>query len=157
MRRVAEIIYIVESEREAFLKGALHPDQETEKLLWLCGVRKQQYFALNDLIFMTFEYKGDHFEEDMTKMAAYLDSKGLLVKMRRKDVPLEQRTSTNWWAPVKRLGAVLESKPDFEEEDEDSQEMYMAMLDGCMSMSDEGNDISYSEDDWMENVQIWKS
>lgn len=156
MRRVAEIIYVVESEREAFLQGVLNPDEETKKVLWLCGVRKQQYFALNDLIFMTFEYKGDHFEEDMGKMAAYLDSKGNLVKMRRKDVPLDKRDTTNWWAPVKKLGTLLEEKPDFADEEDDSQEAYMAMLDGCMDMQDTGSDISYDEDDWMENVQIWK-
>lgn len=156
MRRVAEIIFIVENEREAFLEGALNPDEETKKVLWLCGVRKQQYFALNDLIFMTFEYKGDDFEGDMAKMANYLDSKGLLVKQRRKDVPIEERATTNWWAPVKKLGAVLESKPDFGDEEDDSwKENYMGLLDGSMTNQDVSNDISYDDGDWMESVHIW--
>jgi len=84
MKRVAEIIHIVEGEREAFLEGCLHPDNETQKVLWTCGVRKQQYFSLGELLFMTFEYKGEDFSEDMKKMAAYLDSKGLLVQKRRR-------------------------------------------------------------------------
>lgn len=155
MRRVAEIIYVVESEREAFLQGALNMDEETQKVLWLCGVRKQQYFALNDLIFMTFEYKGEHFKEDMDKMAAYLDSKGLLVKMRRKDVPIEERATTNWWAPVKKLGTLLETRPDFvDDEDNQWRVDYMAMLDGSMGMQDINNDISYDEDDWSEGMHI---
>lgn len=157
MKLVAEIMYVVEAEREEFLKGALHPDEETKKVLWLCGVRRQQYFALNDLIFMTFEYEGDHFQEDMSKMAAYLDSKGHLVQKRRKDVPLEERATTNWWAPVKKLGALLEMEPALVSAEDKSQENYMAMLDGCMGMMDAGNDISFDEEEWLEDVHIWKT
>ena len=67
MRRVAEIIYVVPERREEFLKGALNLDDESANVLWACGVRKQQYFALNDLIFMTFEYDGRDFEGDMKR------------------------------------------------------------------------------------------
>lgn len=155
MRQVAEIMYVVQSEREEFLKGALHPDAEVKKALWLCGVRKQQYFALNDLIFMTFEYGGNCFQEDMAKMATYLDSRGLLIKKRRKDVPVEERTTTSWWAPVKKLGSLLDMNPEALSDEEKTQEKYMAMLDGGMSATDDANDISYDEDEWMEGVHIW--
>lgn len=157
MRRVAEIIYVVESEREEFLRGALQLDEETKKVLWRCGVRGQQYFALNEFIFMTFEYEGNQFAEDMAKMAAYLDTKGHLVKKRRKDVPLEERATTNWWAPVKRLGAVLEEKPFSQGEDELAQDNFMSMNDGGMSYKDAANDIAFDEDEWMEDMQIWKN
>jgi len=155
MRRVAEIIYIVENEREKFLEGVLNPDKETQKILWMCGVRNQQYFALNELIFMTFEYKGTRFENDMSKMASYLDSKGYLVRKRRKDVPVEERHTTNWWAPVKKLGTLLEKKPDFS--DVEDNENYVAMLDGCMVNNDLSNDIAFDEDEWLEEVAIWKN
>ena len=68
MRRVAEIIYIVENEREKFLNEAINLDEESKRVLWLCGVRKQQYFLLNELIFMTFEYDGHDFYNDMEKI-----------------------------------------------------------------------------------------
>lgn len=154
MRRVAEIIYVVEKEREAFLDGALHPDDETMKALWMCGVRKQQYFALNELIFMTFEYKGEHFKEDMARMAAFLDSKGLLIKKRRKDVPVSDRETTSWWAPVKKLGTLLESKPDFYE-DESVPFSYGEMLGGYVASQESMGSISYDEDDWTESVRIF--
>lgn len=153
MRRVAEVMYLVESEREEFLKGALNPDEEASRVLWMCGVRKQQYFELNDLIFMTFEYKGEQFEEDMTKMAAYLDSKGLLIKTRRKDVPVEERETTSWWAPVKKLGFLFNEKPDFAE-DHVALQSYSEMLNGCVMESDNVNDTSYDEDDWTDGMQI---
>lgn len=158
MRRVAEIIYIVENEREEFLKGCLNMDQEACKVLWLCGVRKQQYFALNEFIFMTFEYDGQNFKEDMQKMSAYLESKGHLVEKRRKDVPVEEREATNWWAPVKRLASFLDEKPVFEgDEDELLKESYMASDDGSMSMKFAAEDIAFDEDEWMDTLQIWKN
>ena len=155
MRRVAEIMHIVESEREEFLKGALNLTEEEQKILWLCGVRSQQYFAMNDLIFMTFRYVGDNFKEDMAKMAAYMETKGHLIRKRRKDVPVEERATTNWWAPVKRLGSLLEEEPDFSENTNEEYMDYMAMLDGCVVEDAATNsDISYDEDDWSEGMHF---
>jgi len=151
MRRVAEIIYVVPERREAFLEGALNLDDETSKVLWLCGVRKQQYFSLNELIFMTFEYDGKNFDEDMRKMAIYLDGKGNLIKKRRKDVPIEERDTTDWWAPVKRLGAVLENNPHIEEK---KQYKLMDILDGAMSEEECYNNTSYDEDDWSDGFHF---
>lgn len=149
MKRVAEIMHIPDGEREIFLKGALNPDDETKKILWMCGVRNQQYFGLNDLIFMTFEYGGNNFNDDMAKMAAYLDTKGLLVKNRRKDVPVSDRPTTAWWAPVKKLGTLFDSessiKPD-EKWDTELLEMYNPVKSNY--------DISYSEDDWTESMHF---
>jgi len=151
MRRVAEIIYIVPERRESFLNGATNLDEESAKILWMCGIRKQQYFALNDLIFMTFEYSGSDFNGDMQKMAAYLDSKGLLVKTRRKDVPIEERATTDWWAPVKRIASVLDSSPFI---DDNMNVNLMDVLDGAMSFGASYSNISYDEDDWSEGLHI---
>lgn len=151
MRRVAEIIHIVPEKREEFINGAINLDKESEKVLWMCGIRKQQYFALNELIFMTFEYDGNDFKGDMQKMASYLDSKGLLVKARRKDVPTEERDTTDWWAPVKRLGTVLDIKPVSEEE---LNYDIMEHMDGSMSTSDYYGNISFDEDDWSEGFHF---
>lgn len=154
MRRVAEMMYIVESEREEFLKGALNPTPETEQVLWMCGVRKQQYFALNEYIFMTFEYSGNDFSEDMTKMATYLNSNGMLIQKRRKDVPEDQRTTTNWWAPVKSLGTLLEHKPETLEQEKWRPD-YMAQVDGSMSSCYVQSDMSYDENEWTSGMDIW--
>lgn len=151
MKRVAEIMYIIPSEREAFLKASLNPSMETQRVLWMCGVRRQQYFAMNDLIFMTFEYEGVDFAKDMQKMANYLSTINQLIKKRRKDVPTEEQYSTSWWAPVKKLGSLLECNPMAvlnEQDEEDTDEEYLSIHDG--GMQDEGfvNDISYDDDDW---------
>lgn len=156
MRRVAEIMHIVEAERENFLNGLLNPDEETQKIQWLCGVRKQQYFSLNELIFMTFEYEGNDFNSDMAKLASYLESKGHLIKERRKDVPLDKRDTTNWWAPVKKLGTLLDTKPKFIDNESELQSDYMEMLDGCMTeFGNTKQNLAYDEDDWSESIHIY--
>lgn len=152
MKRVAEVIYVVDSEREAFLKGALNLTEEEKKVLWMCGVRKQQYFAVNDMFFMTFEYKGNNFKEDMNKMASYLDSKGLLIKTRRKEVPIEDRRKVSWWAPVKKLGSLLESNP-FENETELDVEC-MEMLNATATAGGGSYDTSFDEDDWTDSIHF---
>ncbi len=148
MKRVAELIYVVEEEREEFIKGAVCPSEEEKDVLWSLGVRNQIYFAINEYILMTFEYAGYNFSEDMKKMAAYLDTKGHLIKQRRKDVPVEERKNTNWWAPIKKLGTVLENAPASVAENDYLEEDYNGMLDGFMSSSNLKTDISYDEQDW---------
>lgn len=151
MRRVAEIMYIIPEEREAFLAGALNPDEEMSKILWACGVRNQQYFGMNGLIFMTFEYEGTNFAEDMRVMAAELAAKGHLVTKRRRDVPVAERASTNWWAPVKKLGSVLTESPFASKEEESREEAFLAMLDGSMEVA---VDMSYDAEDWTEDFHF---
>lgn len=151
MRRVAEIMYIIPEEREKFLEGALHPDEQMQKILWACGVRNQQYYGMNGLIFMTFEYAGSDFAEDMKVMAAELAKAGHLVTKRRRDVPVAERASTNWWAPVKRLGTVMTQSPFVSEEEASQQEQYLAMVDGSMTNS---YDIAYDEEDWTEDFHF---
>jgi len=149
-KRIAEIMHVVEAERDNFLEGAINPDEETKGILWMCGVRSQQYFALGELIFMTFEYEGHDFDTDMDKMAKYLKTKGHLIEKRRKDVPVEERDTTNWWAPVKRLGSLLDSKPHIIDSDPIFANDYRVMLDGYTHDDGYAYDIRFDEDDWSE-------
>ncbi len=156
MRRVAEIIHVVPEEREAYLDKHLHPTEEVSRILWMHGVRNQFYFMLNDLILMTFEYVGHDFYKDMEELSAYLEAKSQLIKKRRRDVPVEERDATNWWAPLKKLGSIVTENPmPLDEEEEMSlEEQYRSMLSGYMSEGPIENDIAFDEDDWSESVHI---
>lgn len=156
MKRVAEIIYIVPEKRQEFLQHCLNPSVEHQQILWMHGVRNQYYFQLNDLILMTFEYVGKTFREDMDIVASYMKSQGYLVEKRRKEVPEEERAITNWWAPLLRLGSVLEKDPmpDDEEEGLSLEEQYHEMLNGCMNENTTRYDTAYDEDDWSESIHI---
>ncbi|EET58134.1 hypothetical protein BRYFOR_09906 [Marvinbryantia formatexigens DSM 14469] len=156
MKRVAEIIYIVPEKREEYLQKWLNPDTEMQQILWVHGIRNQYYFKLNEFIMMTFEYVGGNFREDMNAIAAYPEIDSLLVKKRRKDVPEEERTTTDWWAPVKKLGSILTESPMPEDKEEELSltEQYHEMLSGSMEPGSMKYDISYDDDDWSESVHI---
>lgn len=156
MKRVAEMIYIVPEKRDEYLQKWLNPSLETQQILWVHGIRNQYYFKLNEFIMMTFEYVGTKFQEDMDAITKYPKIDELLVKRRRKDVPEEARSTTDWWAPVKRLGSILTESPmpDDQEEELSPTEQYHGMLSGCMGSETVKYDISYSEDDWSESIHI---
>lgn len=82
MRRVAEIIYVVPEQREEYLKTHLNPSEKVSQILWIHGIRNQFYFALNDLLLMSFEYEGKDFYKDMAAIAAYPEMKDYLVQTR---------------------------------------------------------------------------
>lgn len=156
MRRVAEIIYVVPEQREEYLAFHLNPTKDVQQILWMHGVRNQFYFDINGLILLTFEYVGKDFYKDMEKLAAYPDMKAHLISKRRRDVPVEERETTNWWAPIKKLGSILEESPmpDDEEEEFSLEEHYRTMINGQMMESAAKNDISFDEDDWSESIHI---
>nr|WP_296832771.1 hypothetical protein [uncultured Marvinbryantia sp.] len=156
MKRVAEMIYIVPEKRDEYLRKWLNPSLKTQQILWIHGIRNQYYFKLNEFIMMTFEYVGTKFQEDMNAIAKYPEIDALLVKKRRKEVPGEERDTTNWWAPVKRLGSILTESPMPEDRDEELSltEQYHEMLSGRMGTESSGYDISYDEDDWSESIHI---
>lgn len=156
MRRVEEIIYIVPERREEFLHQSLNPSLEVQRVLWTHGVRNQYYFQLNEYILMTFEYVGHEFYKDMDKISSYLESNAWLVKQRRKDVPAEKRVTTDWWAPIKKLGSVLTENPMPEDAEEglSLEEQYHEMLSGAMQAEIVRYNISYDDDDWSESIHI---
>lgn len=157
MRRVAEIIYVVPEEREAYMKEHLNPSERVAQILWIHGIRNQCFYAMNDLLLLCFDYDGKHFYEDMAAIAAYPEMKNYLVQTRRRDVPADQQLTTNWWAPLKRLGSTLVESPMPDDEDEGYtlEEQYRSMISGEMVRSVAAtNDISFDEDDWSESIHI---
>jgi L-rhamnose mutarotase len=157
MQRVAEVIYVVPEEREAYLKSCLNPEEELSRALWLHGVRNQFYFEFYNLIFMTFEYVGNDFYKDMAELAAIPNLSKYIIPTRRKDVPVEQRETTNWWAPLKRFGGIVRENPFLGDEKAalSLAEQYHEMLGGHMAEEvTAGNDISFSDDDWSESVHF---
>ena len=156
MRRVQEVIYVVPEEREAYLQQHLNPTEKIKQILWVHGIRNQFYFNLNDFILMTFEYVGRDFHKDMAEIVAYPEMKGFFVQKRRKDVPIDQQMTTNWWAPLKKIGSTLTESPmpDDEEEELTLEEQYRSMVSGYMTEDTTTNDIAYDEDDWSESIHI---
>ena len=156
MRRVQEIIHVVPEKREAYLQLHLNPPEKVAQIMWIHGIRNQMFYSLNDLILMSFEYVGKEFYKDMEAIAAHPEMKEYLVQKRRKDVPAEERDTTDWWAPLKILGSSLTESPmpSDEEEGMTLEEQYRSMLNGYMVDGNVNSDIAYDEDDWSESIHI---
>ena len=156
-RRVEEIIYVVPEEREEYLKTHLNPPEKIQQIMWMHGMRKQFYFYLNDMILMSFEYVGKDFHGDMVMMMEPPEMKDFLIPKRRRDVPAGELLTTNWWAPLQRIGgALLESPmPDDDMEEIAQEEYYHAMLGGYTKNGGrEEVDLAYDEDDWSDSIHI---
>ncbi|MBQ7371428.1 MAG: hypothetical protein IJW67_06035, partial [Blautia sp.] len=108
-------------------------------------------YELEDYILETFEYGGNHFYQDMSKLAAFLEQKGVLVKKRRRDVPADELNTTSWWAPLRKLGNLISEDAEADSAKEDS-EMYREMTSGYMDEEQAKYEMSYSEDDWSESI-----
>ena len=107
MQRVAQMLYIFPVDREKHIQTSLHPDDETNAVLWPHGVRNQYYFTINDIFIISFEYVGHNFKKDMAEIAMFHQSRGRLITTRRRDLTPEERLTHRGWAPIKRIGSIL--------------------------------------------------
>lgn len=158
MKRAAELIFIVPEEREAYLKKYTEPSEQTAKLLWKCGIRRQFYYAIDNLLLRTYEYTGKHFLEDMEKISSAPETSDFFLKKRRRDVAEAEREHTNWWAPLKWYGSSLTSDPCDEDEDGEEENMTCEERYHCMTSGDMGKneckDFCYDDDDWSESIHM---
>nr|WP_296040847.1 hypothetical protein [uncultured Blautia sp.] len=156
MKRSAEIIHIVPTEKEQYLEKYLHPTDKIAQILWKCGIRKQYYYEFGGDILRTYEYSGKNFTKDMAIVAGTEETKDFFIKNRRKDIPENKREITNWWAPLKWKASLLMNDPLPGEEDNilcASCAGHGCALDGTMCEG-EKSDFCYSDDDWSESVHM---
>lgn len=154
MKRVAEIIHLVPEERDSYLQKYLNPSDKTAQTLWNCGIRKQFYYEFGGDILRTYEYTGKCFQIDMEILSKTEETKDFFLKKRRRDVPEENRNTTNWWAPLKWEGAVLMDEPPCEESEQSFREQYHSMMSGKMEEDEELSQFDYDEDDWSESIHM---
>ena len=154
MRRAAELIHIVPEEKEDYLRRYLNPSDSVAQILWICGIRKQYYYELDNLILRTYEYSGKNFYKDMAVLAENPQTHDFFVDKRRRDVPEAERENVNWWAPLKWLGNSLHSDPTPDEEEMPFNEWYHSIMSGKMDEEIDEKEYSYDEDDWSESVHM---
>ena len=155
MIQVAEIIYVVPEEREAYLEKQMNPSLDAQRVAWSFGIRNRCVYRMSDYVIETFDYDGKHFYKDMAGFAAHPLIKETLIQKRRKDVPKEELMTTNWWAPLKILARTLTESPIPDEVEETMEEMYRNMVNGYMAViPEDAYEAIYDEDDWSESAHI---
>ncbi|MDO4616713.1 MAG: hypothetical protein Q4B03_04560 [Lachnospiraceae bacterium] len=148
--RIAEIMHIVPEEKDAFLDRLINPDEETQQFMWIHGIRRQYFYEMGgDMILYVFGYQGDNFKKDMEALTTIMAAKDILIAKRRRDVPIHELTTTNWWAPLKKAGSNLFDNPLPDDVDETEIEAMLSQVTDRVSVGT--FDFAYDEDDWSES------
>ncbi len=152
--RIAEIMHIVPEEKDAFLDRMINLDEETKQFMWIHGVRRQYFYEMGgNMILYVFGYQGDNFKKDMEALTTIMAAKNILISKRRRDVPIHELTTTNWWAPLKKVGGNLFDNPLPNDVDETKmEEMLSHVTDNVYIVGK--IDTAYDEDDWSESAHF---
>ncbi len=68
-----------------------------------CNIRNYSIFCRNGYLFAYFEYIGDDFEKDMSKMADDPITQDWWDTVKPLQEPLESREEGEWWAEMKEV------------------------------------------------------
>lgn len=95
MKRFGEMIMVKPEGREAYIRYHANPLPGVNDMIKACNIQNYSIFIRGDMMFAYYEYVGDNFEADMTRMAAD---------------PVTQE----WWDLVKPLMQPLQDKKENE-------------------------------------------
>ena len=107
MKRFGEVIKVKPEKFEEYKK--LHNE------IWPSIVQKQKeanmqnftIFYRDGYLFKYFEYAGDHYEEDMKKLAADEENTRWLTFTDPCQEPVETAGEQEWWAPMENIFHIL--------------------------------------------------
>ncbi len=149
--RIAEIMHIVPEEKDAFLDRLINLDEETKQFMWIHGVRRQYFYEMGgNTILYIFGYQGSDFKKDMEALTTIMAAKNILISKRRRDVPIHELETTNWWAPLKKVGSNLFENPLPDDTTETEMEAVLSNLTDNVYIVGE-IDTAYDVDDWSES------
>jgi L-rhamnose mutarotase len=103
MKRYGMTIQIKSGFGEAYRKYHASVWPEVLEMIRACNIENYSIFWKDDLLFSYFEYTGDDFESDMTKMAAHAKTREWWALMDPMQVPLETRKPGEWWAEMEEV------------------------------------------------------
>ncbi len=152
--RIAEIMHIVPEEKDAFMERMINLDEETQQFMWIHGIRRQYFYEMGgNMILYVFGYQGDNFKKDMEALTTIMAAKNILIAKRRRDVPIHELTTTNWWAPLKKLGTNLNENPLPDDTDMDELEAVLSHVTENVHVVGR-IDTAWDEDDWSESAHF---
>lgn len=103
MKRYGQIIGIKPEALEDYQRYHAAVWPEVLDMIYKCNIRNYSIFLRGNLLFAYFEYIGDDFEADMTRMAADRKTQEWWAIMEPMQAPLENRTEGEWWATMEEV------------------------------------------------------
>ncbi len=103
MKRYGQIIGIRPERIEEYKKYHARVWPEVLETIRACNIRNYSIFLLGDLLFAYFEYVGEDYAADMTKMAADPKTQEWWTIMNPMQRPLESAAAGERWARMEEV------------------------------------------------------
>lgn len=103
MKRYGQVIGIKPERLEEYKKLHVSVWPDVLKMITECNIRNYTIFHKNGLLFTYFEYIGNDFAKDMSKMAADPDTQKWWDICMPCQVPFEKREEGEWWASMEEI------------------------------------------------------
>jgi len=103
MKRYGQIIGVKPEHFEEYKKYHAAVWPEVLKMITDCNIRNYSIFHKDNQLFAYFEYVGEDFAADMTKMAADPTTQKWWSVMEPMQQPVENRKEGEWWANMEEV------------------------------------------------------
>lgn len=103
MRRFGQIIKIKPENLEAYKAYHADPLPGVNEMIKECNLQNYSIFSRGEYLFTYFEYTGDDYEADMTKMAADPATQKWWNLVKPLMSPLEDRKAKEFWSDMEEI------------------------------------------------------
>jgi L-rhamnose mutarotase len=103
MKRFGQIIRIKPEHFEAYKAYHAEVWPDVLKIITACNISNYSIFHKDGFLFAYFEYTGNDFAADMTKMSADPKTQDWWAVMNPMQQPVETRSEGEWWATMEEI------------------------------------------------------
>jgi L-rhamnose mutarotase len=103
VRRFGQVIGVRPKDREEYIKYHAAVWPEVLRTIHECNIRNYSIFMRENTLFAYFEYVGDNFSADMSRMAADPKTQEWWAIMKPMQVPLPDRKQGDWWTNLEEV------------------------------------------------------
>lgn len=103
MKRIGEMIKVRPEKLEEYKAYHANPWPEVTAMIEACNIRNYSIFYRGDYLFAYYEYVGEDFAADMTKMAADPKTQEWWAVCKPCHEPLADRGEGEWWAGMESV------------------------------------------------------
>lgn len=103
MERHGQVIKVKSDKVEEYIEYHQNVWPEVLETITDCNIRNYSIFYHDGYLFAYFEYVGNDFEKDMSKMADDPVTQDWWDEVKPLQKPLESREEEEWWAEMKKV------------------------------------------------------
>ncbi len=103
MKRIGQVVRVRPDGFDAYVKYHQDVWPGVAKMIHECNIQNYSIYHYNGLLFAYFEYVGDDFDGDMTKMAADPETQRWWDTVKPLQDPVDDRREGEWWHDLEEV------------------------------------------------------